>query len=74
MSGNLENGKMIGDYQIKHWVYYPNKKISIDKFFDEINKFLETHNVDSHNIIISDSSDYIFVYITYKVVKSKKSK
>ena len=68
-------------FQIKHWVFYPNPKRSVehqktdlDKFFSEINKFLETHSVVSDNIIISDSSDYIFVYITYKVLKLKEKK
>ena len=61
-------------YQIKHWIYYPNKKNSIDKFFLEVNKFLESHNIDADHISISDSIDYIFVYVVYKVVQPKKKK
>lgn len=64
--------------QIKYWVYYPNpktnQKIALDKFFDEINKFLEVHDVSSESIIISDSSEYIFVHMTYKVVKPRNKK
>ena len=68
-------------FQIKHWVFYPNPKHSVehqrtalDKFFSDINKFLETRIVSGDNIIVSDSSDYIFVYIVYKVLKPKESK
>ena len=61
-------------FQIKHWIYYPNKKADIDKFFNEVNEFLEIHDVRAEDISISESSDYIFVYVVYKTVKSKKRK
>ena len=60
--------------QIKTFLYFPpvktNEKALRDgviAFFDDINKFLAVHNIKSDDIFISDSSDYIFVHVFYKV-------
>ena len=64
--------------QIKTFLYFPPVKTSeaglrqkVIDFFDEINAFLLTHKVDSSDIIVSDSTDYIFVHVVYTVKKKK---
>lgn len=63
--------------QIKTFLYFPPSpktgekglRAGVIEFFDEVNKFLENHNVKSDDVFISDSSDYIFVHIFYTVRK-----
>lgn len=63
--------------QIKIFLYFPpsvksSEKIlrdGVNDFFNEINKWLEDKNVDPTNVIVSDSSDYIFIHVLYKVKK-----
>ena len=67
--------------RIKTFLYFPPSKGTekilrdgIVKFFDEINEWLKTHDVKSEDIMVSDSTDYIFIHIIYKVKNHKKSK
>jgi len=62
--------------QIKTFLYFPpvktnekNLREGVISFFEDINKFLSTHNVRPEDIFISDSSDYIFVHVFHKVKK-----
>jgi len=64
--------------QIKTFLYFPPTKTNekelregVIKFFDEVNVFLASHTVKSDDIFISDSTDYIFVHLYYKIVKKK---
>ena len=62
--------------QIKTFLYFPQAKGTekslrqgIVDFFDDINKWLVDKNVDSTDIMVSDSTDYIFIHIIYKIRK-----
>jgi len=61
-------------FQIKTFLYFPPAKADerglrdgIDKFFDSINKWLVDKKLDSTDIMVSDSNDYIFIHIVHKV-------
>ena len=67
--------------QIKTFLYFPPSKGNektlrqgVVNFFDEINKWLVDKNVEASDIMVSDSTDYIFIHIIYKVRNRKKSK
>jgi len=61
--------------QIKTFLYFPpSSKIGekalrtgIDDFFSGINKWLVDKKLDSTDIMVSDSNDYIFIHIVHKV-------
>jgi len=67
--------------QIKTFLYFPPAKGTekslrqgIVDFFDDINKWLIDKDVKSEDIMVSDSTDYIFIHIIYKVKNHKKVK